>query len=235
MKKQKMLSPDPPPAGGTPPPVSHKPGIPAGDVDFMAVADAVQTKWKTTAAITLVWTDADAFKDLVLAYIATLTGRLTTGGGRSVFTNTLENLDNDIHNAVNEVKTYIAEKYGSQNATAYYAQFGITHVGSHWDLPTDHSERNQKLSMMGEAITANGFSAKTYGTAFWTATKTAYNDALTGANNTDGSVSAAVGTKNQQKAQINKVMVALRYVLRGNYPDTYAEVYRDWGWQKEDY
>lgn len=76
MKKQKMLSPDPPPAGGTPPPVSHKPGIPAGDVDFMAVADAVQTKWKTTAAITLVWTDADAFKDLVLAYIATLTGRL---------------------------------------------------------------------------------------------------------------------------------------------------------------
>lgn len=108
-------------------------------------------------------------------------------------------------------------------------------MGSHWDLPTDHSERNQKLSMMGEAITANGFSAKTYGTAFWTATKTAYNDALTGANNTDGSVSAAVGTKNQQKAQINKVMVALRYVLRGNYPDTYAEVYRDWGWQKEDY
>lgn len=30
-------------------------------------------------------------------------------------------------------------------------------------------------------------------------------------------------------------MDSLRLLLKANYPDTYAAVYRDWGWHKEDY
>ena len=48
-------------------------------------------------------------------------------------------------------------------------------------------------------------------------------------------VSSGVASKNVLKKQVRKVLTALRYALRANYPDTYEAEYRVWGLQKEDY
>src|SRR5437764_2037663 len=104
MNRLIRFAPDPPPAGGdtsTPAsPVSHKPGIPKGDVDFMTVSASVNTTWAANPLIKLIWMLQADYATLVTSYSNTLTGRLTTGAGRPVQTNNLENLDTQIDDAV---------------------------------------------------------------------------------------------------------------------------------------
>lgn len=235
MKITKQLSPDAPPSEGTGGmnTVHHKANIPSGDVDFLAVAKTVLDSWAANTMITLVWTNQAEFAEKVVSYESTLTNRLTTGANRPIETQTMNNLDTEIDNAVEEVKIYISEKYGRKNAQAHYNQFGIEHHGYSWSLSADRQERKQKLMMMVAAIASNGFGTKPFGTAFWTAKSAAYDIALTNATSIDQQVSGDVGEKNMLKISLKNTMIALRYVLRGNYPDTYPEVYRQWGWIKD--
>ena len=233
--QNKLLSPDPPASPPAAPVVRHTQSVPRKDNDLVTVSQAVKTKWAATSAITLVWMTSADFGTLADNYQTELASRKSTGGGRSPLTDTLDTLDQQIDDAVREVKTYIAEKFGATHATANYAPFGIVHVHSHWELPQDHDLRRDALPMMIAAIAANGFGSKTYGTAFWTGIQTDFNAALTAANSTDGSVSTKVGNKNVYRTQIRNVLHSLLLVLEGNYPDTFAAEKRAWGFQTEDY
>jgi hypothetical protein len=68
-----------------------------------------------------------------------------------------------------------------------------------------------------------------YGKTFLPTTAAKYKTTLDTANATKGTVSTNVATKNELRKQLNKVSVALLLLLKANYPDTYAGVYRDWG------
>lgn len=86
-----------------------------------------------------------------------------------------------------------------------------------------------------EAITAQGFKDKKYGLAYWQDISTRYEAALTLSVDTDGNVAGLVSTKNEARKQIEKTLNALIHIIKGNYPDTYAAVLREWGFQKEKY
>ena len=208
---------------------------PTKDSDFDTVSKAVSASWTAKPIITLIWKTPAQFAAMVAAYSTAFGNRLSDGGNRPSQTQTLTQMDNQMDDAVTDVKTYIEKKFKKKNAAAQFARYGIVHSSRGYALPKDRDQRKQNLQLMIDAIAADGFGTEEFGTTFWTTMQTDYSNALKAANATDGSVSTNVAAKNEQKEAITKVMDALRLVLKANYPDTYAAVYRDWGWQKEDY
>ncbi len=209
--------------------------IPAADIDFMDVAKTVAASWLANPAITLLWKKSDDFNKDVQDYANSLGSRISTGSVRPGQSLTLKQLDERVNDAVTEVKVYIEKKYKKANAQAQFTRFGIIKENTTWCFSKDRNNRKAAFELMIAAIAADGFGAEEYGTSFWTALQTDYAAALAAASNTTGDVSEKVATKNQQKQAIKKVLANLLFVLRGNYPDTYAEMYRKWGWKKESY
>lgn len=209
--------------------------IPAADVDFMDVARAAAATWLATADITLVWKTSGDFNTQVQDYATMLSSRKATGSLRPGQSLTLKQMDSRIDTAVKEVKVYIERKFKTDGAIAQFARYGIVKDGSMYRMSRDRNNRKEAFKLMIDAIAADGFTAEEYGTAFWRDMQTSFSNALTQAGNTAGDVSSKVATKNQQKIAIKKVMTSLQLALRANYPDTFKQVYRDWGWQKESY
>ena len=223
--------------GGSPAPETTNPtaAIPDADVDFMDVAKAVAASWLANPAITLLWKNSGDFDKEVQDYAISLSSRISTGSLRPGQTLTLKQLDKKVNDAVTEVKVYIEKKFKKANATAQFARYGIVRENESYIFSRDRNNRKAAFELMIAAIAADGFGAEEYGTAFWTALQTDYAAALALASTTTGDVSEKVATKNQQKLAIKKVLTNLLLVLRANYPETYAEMYRKWGWKKESY
>ncbi|UAY51765.1 hypothetical protein [Ferruginibacter albus] len=214
----------------------HKtPGLPVKDADFMDVAKAVAKSWVAHPSITLAYFDSGSFSNLVALCAAKLDERLATGANRPLLTQTLAQLDDSIDDAITEVKVYLQKKYKKDNAPAHYAAFGLEKQNHVFQLPRDRNKRLQALKQTKAAIETEGFGNEEYGTDFWNNVYDAYSTAMTKASDTDGQITAHVSGKNSDKEQIKKIMISLRKVLEGNFPDTYEDVYRVWGWQKEHY
>jgi hypothetical protein len=237
MYTNKFMYDDAAAAGGGPQPTKTNPtaAIPIADVDFMDVAKTVATSWLANPPITLLWKNSGDFDKEVQAYTTSLGSRLNTGSVRPGQTLTLKQLDKKVNDAITEVKVYIEKKYKKANAQAQFTRFGIVKENGAFIFSRDRNNRKAAFDLMIAAIAAEGFGAEEYGTAFWTSLQTDYNAALTAASTTTGDVSEKVATKNQQKLAIKKVLTNLLLVLKANYPDTYKEMYRKWGWKKESY
>lgn len=234
-----QYAPGPDAAGGTGNAGSKKPVqtkiIPQADQDFQDVSQAVSASWIINPAITLLWKSNTDFAEEVQTFANSLQSRIVTGSLRPGQTYTIIQLDEKIDAAVTEVKIYIEKKYKSDGAQAQFARFGIIKENRKFTISRDRNNRKAALQQMINTIAAEGMGNEEFGTAFWTSIKTAYDAAAASASNTTGDVSGKVATKNEQKKAITKVMSALVLVLKGNYPDTYKEIYRQWGWKKESY
>ncbi len=209
--------------------------LPRKDADVLSVAQAVSGKWSATPAVTLAWMSAAAFAELVAQYATMFGAKRSASGVRPSQTYNLRVLDARIAEATTAVKIYVNAREGTLRSTALYARFGMVREAKMYRLPQDRQNRLAALRVMAEAVEAEGFGAKAYGTAFWTGMAADYEAALDAATTTDGAISGSAARKNVAKAEILKVMKALMWVLRGNYPDTYRLKWREWGWQKEDY
>lgn len=102
-------------------------------------------------------------------------------------------------------------------------------------IPSDQNSRSEALGLMVKAIDANGFNDKTYGKTYWTDIKTQFDALLLAASTTDGTVSNKVGDKNELKKGLKKALNAIVLSVKANYPDTYKQELRAWGFQKEKY
>lgn len=215
--------------------VKRTSNVPAKDADFGTLGVNSSAAWLKNPLITLLWITPAQHKANVDAFITTLSERRSTGGGRKEVTAKLDVLDVSIDEGTTAVKAYLAYKYEKKNAPSYYPQFGIEHVGSNFIIPRDRNKRAAALPHTVAAITAHGFTNEKYGAAFWQATMESYNTLLAQAAAVDGTVAGKVGTKNELRKTINKTHNALICLLKANYPDTYKNVMREWGFQKEKY
>ncbi len=209
--------------------------LPKADVDFMDVSTNVAASWVANPQITLLWKKSDVFKMEVDSYCAELGSRIQTGSKRPGFAHSLVGLDKQVNIAVKEVRVYIAKKFKTSNAPAQYPRYGIVKQNDAYVLPVDRNQRKAALTLMVQAIAADGFGDEEYGLNFWKEMEAAYKVAVAESGGTAGTVSEKVATKNVQKRGIRKVLVNLRKAIEANYPDTYREVLRKWGWQKETY
>ncbi len=212
------------------------PKLPRKDADLGAVAVTVAARWKETPRITLLWTTAADFEAKAAQYKTAYGGRHAAGGNRSAHVRTLEELDDMIDEGISRVKSYIQDKWtNKETGIAQYSRYGIAKRNRNYELPRDRQQRLEALSLTVAAISADGFDNKDKGKAFWTDIRSQYEAALKTAGDTASAVSSGVSSKNVLRGELIKVMEALQFALRANYPDTYEAEYRAWGWQKEAY
>ncbi|MGL5936772.1 MAG: hypothetical protein ACRCZI_14250 [Cetobacterium sp.] len=209
--------------------------VPLSDADLLAVAKIVSSTWASNTAFTLIWISATDFNTLVTNYENTFNARKQGGGIRPQYTKQLKELDKSIDLSLRYVKNYISDKYSIQNAYSYYAAFGIEKINKVYQLPKDRNNRGNSLNMLLTAIDAHGFTNMTYGKDHWTPIVTQYLQTLQQSQQTDSNISQNVGNKNVFKEQITNVLNALLLLLKANYPDTFKNEIRTWGFQKEKY
>ena len=231
----KFLMPDEATGGAPANEATPTPGIPQGDVDLLAVAKTVLETWLANPLITLLWINTAQAAALVQAYADYLKQRMDASGSRATQTQKLENLDAEIDKNEEFVKGYLIGKYGPKDASSHYTTFGMIHRNDGWGLPDDKQERSLGMGKLIDGLALEGLNDQPFGKLYWIDVKARYDDSLQAATSEDGKVSENAGNKNIYKLQIVEFMVALRFVLRGNYPKTYQSIWRKWGWQKEDY
>ena len=213
----------------------RKRSLPVADINFGTVVAKVSEKWLANEWATLRWLTVAQFQTQANSYNTILAVRLQKGATRPQLTQSLRTLDNQIDNALSYVKGYITDKYTKENAVSYYAAFGIEHKLKKYVFPTDQNKRIAALQLLLEALTVHGFEDKQYGLAFWTPIATQYSTFVEQASQIDGQVSVKVGDNNELKKNLVKGLNAIINLLKANYPDTYKQELRDWGFQKEKY
>jgi hypothetical protein len=211
-----------------------KTNVPVADIDFGNLGAAVSTKWSASPWLTLQWTTSANFSSITTRYMASLDTRIKKGSSRPQVTKGLKILEKKMDEALPNIKSYLYEKY-QKSAKNYYPAFGIIHKGTIFILPKDQDGRSKALELLVDAIDENGFGDKQYGSKFWKAIQTEYDQLLADAAATDSTISSNVGDKNVLKKEVKKVLNSIIAVIRGNYPDTYKTELRNWGFQKEKY
>ncbi len=215
--------------------VKSKSNNPRKDADMSSLGLMVAPKWKENPLITMIWTNADQYQTNVNMFSATLTERQGTGGTRKEITGKLGMFDSKIDEGIAAIKGYLVYKYEKNNAPGYYPQFGIERVGKIFIVPRDRNKRAAALPLILAAVTTHGFTDEKYGTSYWQEIAGNYTELLTQAYAVDGTVAKKVGDKNELRKTIVKTNNALINIIKGNYPDTYKNVLREWGFQKEKY
>lgn len=215
--------------------VRHMENVPRKDADLLAVSSRVTDKWAESSFITLLWKTQTNFAADTLAFKVKLQARNTEGGFRGGQTDTLYNLDVQADDAVPYVKAAINAKFGPHSGPSHYPEFGMVHRDEHYELPADRQQRQDAIRMMIDAIAANGLGSMQYGTTFWTTLKTNFDAALADATSGAGNVSADVSDLAQMRTGLRRVLHSILLLLEANYPDTFNQVRRDWGFQKGSY
>lgn len=213
------------------------PHYPDAQQDLRDLVMLIKNSWASAPEITLFWTTQVEFASKAADFRDAVNSRITAGADRPEETNTLENLDQQMEDHLNDLKGYCIGKWGIKNAPSHYAQFGIVHRNKSYIWPTDRNERRNALQMATDACNDAGFTAALsfpYGKEFWNDLHTAYQPALLAATATDGQVSSFIGTRDVLREYLVKAMDSLVLSIRANYPDTYRNTWRLWGWQTED-
>ncbi len=216
--------------------IRHQPNVPNKSVDLLNVSQHVSAKWKDSPFIMLVWKTAADFDKDVLRFASVLNDRTQSGGNRQYMTHDLENLDHKIDDAMPFMKSKINFKFGPHDAKSRYASFGMIHRSNGgYEFPTDRQGRKSSLQLMVAACTTNGFTEEPYGVDFWKQLQSDYDKAIAEAATTSGDVSGYVGDLNTLRTSLRRVLHSILLLLEANYPDTFDQVRREWGFQKENY
>ena len=217
------------------PKVVKKRTLPAKDLEIGAVATLASAKWKISTWLVLLWVTQPKFVTLVAHFNDILRSRNQSGGTKKGVVQSVKLLNAEINEAVVYVKGYILEKFKKDRATSMYDTFGIYHINKGHEMPRDYDGRKEALNVMIAGIVEHKMEDKEYGLDFWNDIKIRY-DALadqTGA--LSSSISVSVGEKNQTKKEVKLVLNSLIKSIQANYPHTWKEELRAWGFQKERY
>lgn len=215
--------------------IRHMSNVPDKDASLLNVSQVVVAKWAKNSFVTLLWKTQPDFANDAAAFGEILSGRNTAGGDRSQQGQDVEVIDKAAEDAVPYVKSYITEKFGPPYAKAHYAEFGLEHRHAAYELPRQRQRRKDALRMMVDAIAANNFNDKEYGTAFWTDIKTRYDEAIAEATSGATDVSEDVGELVILRTTLRRVLHSILLILEANYPDTFDQAKRSWGFLKETY
>lgn len=217
------------------PKVVKKRVLPTKDIDLGAVATLVSNMWLTNNWLLLLWLTSAQFRTIVTNFNANLTLRNRTGGTKKGVSKELELINIEIDDALAYLKGYILEKFKKDRATSMYASFGIVHKNEKYMLPQDIDGRKEALATLLEAISANDFDSREYGRDYWREIKGRFDELAQQATALSGTISEKVGDNNQVRKDVILGLNALIKSIQANYPHTWKEELRVWGFQKERY
>jgi hypothetical protein len=209
--------------------------LPYADIELDFLAHNVNKSWIANPQITLIWLTQANFEICINQFSVILNEFKISTGLRPQITGKLKQMDKEIDKSVERIKVYLANKYSKEEATMYYANFGMIKSHKRFKLPVDRNKRKVSLKNLIDALTVHGFENKDCGLVYWTGIFNDYELHMSRAIEIDGTISKKSGEKNKLKPEIRMALNALINVIKGNYPKTYKSVLRLWGFQKEKY
>lgn len=220
-------------------PAEHKvvktKSLPAKELELGAIATLASAKWTVSTWLTLLWLTPVQFATLVVNYKAALTIRNISGGTKKGVVQSMKLINKEIDDAMVYVKGYILEIFKKDRAKSMYATFGIQSKDGHYNLPDDIDGRAAALGTLLTAIRDNGLDDKEYGRAFWDDIKARFDELASQTTSLSSTISVKVGDKKELKKEIQLALNSLIKAIQANYPHTWKEELRAWGFQKERY
>ncbi|WP_210521505.1 hypothetical protein [Hymenobacter terricola] len=214
---------------------AYTPNLPFGQLELATLGLNAAKFWQTSALGDLLWKTKAAFLTQAQAYFDSLDTAAAAGDDRSPQAQRLRTLDAQVDKALNFVKGYLAEDHEGDADEAYYDEFGIRAEGKNQRLPGARPARAKALARLVAAVHAHGYDARKYGQAFWTPIAREYAELVGKRTKTESTAAGAVGQKNVQEKPLRKVLKALINLIKAHHPDTYKNVLREFGFQKEGY
>lgn len=209
--------------------------LPAKELELGAIATLASAKWTVSTWLTLLWLTPVQFATLVVNYKAALTIRNISGGTKKGVVQSMKLINKEIDDAMVYVKGYILEIFKKDRAKSMYATFGIQSKDGHYNLPDDIDGRAAALGTLLGAIRDNGLDDKEYGRAFWDDIKARFDELASQTTSLSSTISVKVGDKKELKKELLLALNSLIKAIQANYPLTWKEELRAWGFQKERY
>lgn len=209
--------------------------VPRKEADLITASTNVKAAWDKRPGLTLQWTTPVQFGQTITTFEQSFAERNKVKGARPAITLMLGTVNSEIDKSAEHVKNYISETYSKKEAPAHYGRFGIVKENNKFRLPGDNDKRLHALDMMIEAIVQDGLADRKYGETYWRNLKTRFAEAKSLAYTGDSASAEHVGIKTEQKEVILQTLRSLILIIKGNYPKSWKEELRVWGFQKEKY
>jgi hypothetical protein len=247
MPRPNILFPDMADQSTTPSPadtVSEKPLnikllIPKSDGTLAEVGRLAAEAWGKETWFALRWKTQAEFAKLVSEFSGSLTEKRSAATSRTPQSQRLQELDDEMDHALRILKNYVNEDsdYSKAKTDARLPGFGlVTRKGGTLLLSTDRDERRVALrDMLLPSVAKAPFAKRDYGTAFWQTRFDEYVQLLDETGGLAGKVSKSVSQKDTAKLELRRVLQAVVYALKANFPDTFEAELRSWGFRKESY
>ena len=195
--------------------------------------------WGKETWFALRWKTQADFAKLVADFSAAITDKRGAAAARTPQSQRLQELDDQFDEGLRILKKYVNEDSGYDKARtdARLPGFGLlASKNGGFALSRDRGERLKALrDMLLPAVAKAPFAKRDYGTAFWQTRFEEYETLLGKTDGLAGKVSKSVSQKDTAKLELRKVLQAVVYALKANFPDTFDAELRAWGFRKESY
>lgn len=214
---------------------ARNPAIPEDQDQLAALAVFMAAAWLLNPQLVLIWITQPEFAAKAEQFDTKLKARNKAGALRPQQRLSFDQYDEQIKEGLDDVKNYLREVYGKEEAKSYFAEFGIETRGEHYELPSAQKERADALDDLVTALTTHGLQDRKFGVAYWEPIADGYAELTGKARKASAGVSGLVGEKDELKAEIEDALSAMLSLLDANYrtPATLAAKRREMGYQLE--
>ncbi|GAB3845667.1 hypothetical protein GCM10028822_04440 [Hymenobacter terrigena] len=213
--------------------------IPKKDGPLAEVGRLAAEAWGKEPWFVLRWKTQADFAKLVADFSSGITEKRSAATARTPQSQRLQELDDQFDEGLRILKKYIDEDSGYSKAKtdARLPSFGlVARNNGSFALSRDRDERLVALrDMLLPSVAAAPFAKRDYGTAFWQTRFDEYKTLLDQTGGLAGQVSKSVSKKDVAKLELRRVLQAVVYALKANFPDTFEAELRSWGFRKESY
>ena len=207
--------------------------IPKGVTNLLALSNLVLQAWTQETSYVLRWTTREEFANQVARLEEINNLNMSHKGNRSPISSRLRLLDKQINVNLRYVKNMIENIYGYKNRYSYYSKFGIEKTARGYSLPQDRQKRSEALLVLVKNIEQENIEIPNYGLQYWTDIYTEYQELISQTTTTVQDISKLVREKFLLLENIKKTLHSLVLLIRANYPDTWINQVRVWGFLKE--
>ena len=213
--------------------------IPKKDGPLAEVARLAAEAWGKETWFTLRWKTQADFAKLAADFSGSISDKRSAATARTPQSQRLQELDDQFDEGIRILKKYINEDSGYDKARtdARLPGFGLlANKNGGFNLSRDRDQRLVALrEMLLPAVAKAPFAKRDYGTAFWQTRFDEYKELLGKTDGLAAKVSKSVSQKDAAKLELRRVLQAVVYALKANFPDTFEAELRSWGFRKESY
>ncbi len=208
---------------------------PTTDLAMAATWVAIGAAWKLNPDITVRRTTQAEFEAAAGTQYNKLQNRLNVDDPRALLAGRLDAIRDIFGDQLEYIKAALLPIFKREGLEDAYPSFGIGREDGTWKFPTKRLPAQDAYDKAVAGLLAQGLKAGDAGATRLGPLAAEFRAKYKQLTELDGQTSAAVGQKNLGKAYLKKTARSLRYIIRGNEPDTWEQVWREWGTQKEKF